>query len=372
MASFDDPEWTYTVVEGDTLESIAQQFSLTVPWLMEANNLGDQPITPGDALRVFGSLIYPIDVGLYQSPDSTDLPGTLVLDGNSLLFDPVDRSRPPLVINLVGRLESAQMPHPARGDVDDPTNPNAIWLLVLTHLRNRNDPQSMETVFFTGKKSDIDRYQEEIDRVAKFAQKMDKFVAPDPNKIQGPRKPRPASRLPTVEVEGVSAILDRAQISNIRKFVPLRFRKLNWKLVYQLSKDGCSLTSLYDQTSHSEPLVLVVLTAHGDRFGAYLPIGLRDAQHYYGTGETFVFRVTPSFEVFTWNSGGNKFFTASSPTELTVGGGEGCALFIGKDMLDGCSGRCATFGSPPLATTETFRIVNVEAWQLGPRVIRRR
>jgi hypothetical protein len=142
-------------------------------------------------------------------------------------------------------------------------------------------------------------------------------------------------------------------------------------LAYQLSNDGCSLNSLYDSVRQAEPIVIVILTGEGEKLGAYLSAGLRSSQHHYGTGETFVFRLTPTFEAFTWNQAGNNFFTASSPKNLSVGGGDACAIYLGEDLLEGWSGACPTFASPPLASGSPFRIVNVEAWQIGERVRRR-
>jgi LysM repeat protein len=366
----DDFELTYTVTEGDTLDSIAREFSLSVPWLIEANNLDDQPISPGDALRVFGSTIFPIDVGIYQSPGQPDITGALVLEGGVLVFEPTNKSQPLRTINLLGHLENAQMPHPTRM-ADDLSRADAPCMLVLTHLKDPQDEQSMETVFFTGKKSDLTRYQEEINRVASFAQKLNNYVAPNPNEIRIVR-PRPAVKLPQIEVVGASQIVEVAQISQIRTFMPLRFRKLNWTLMFQLSVDGCSWGTLFDRTRQSEPLVLVILTDSGDKLGAYLPLGLRKSTRSYGTGETFVFKLTPSFEAFRWNRSGNEVFTISSENDLMIGGGGGSAIFIGADMLSGCTAPCATFASPPLVDRGEFRVVNVEAWQVGKKLVNRR
>ena len=57
-------------------------------------------------------------------------------------------------------------------------------------------------------------------------------------------------------------------------------------------------------------------------FGALTPCPVRVSEHYYGTGETFLYNfVDWELNVFRW-TGENNFFIKGNYNSLTLGGGE--------------------------------------------------
>jgi hypothetical protein len=172
--------------------------------------------------------------------------------------------------------------------------------------------------------------------------------------------------LPHVELLGTSSILDDPHVTLIREVFPGRFARHDWERLWQLSTDGCSLTLMYDRLARAEPVVMAVRTRSGDVFGAYLSLGIRNSKRHYGTGETFVFTSQPHFQAFGWKGpASNSFFVSSTPTEISIGGGQTAAIWIGVDMLDGKSEPCATFGSCRLTSTVDFKIADLEVWRIG-------
>ena len=61
----------------------------------------------------------------------------------------------------------------------------------------------------------------------------------------------------------------------------------------------------------------------------------------------------------------NDYFLYSTPDCLAVGGAGHFALWVDAELLEGNSGVCATFGSPCLASSEEFRVAELEVWAVG-------
>jgi hypothetical protein len=52
---------------------------------------------------------------------------------------------------------------------------------------------------------------------------------------------------------------------------------------------------------------------------------------------------------------------------VSLGGGNGFALWLDGDLLNGASAACDTFGTPgPLACAEAFKVRAVEVWGFEP------
>ena len=105
---------------------------------------------------------------------------------------------------------------------------------------------------------------------------------------------------------------------------------------------------------------------------AAAPWDLTNKSGFFGTGETFVFRVSgenvSDVEKFSW-SGANDFFQTCSPTHLGVGGGGNFALCLDSDLLHCTSGKCLTFAGledRSLASKPSFRIDSIELWSFEP------
>lgn len=73
-------------------------------------------------------------------------------------------------------------------------------------------------------------------------------------------------------------------------------------------------------------------------------------------------------EVFKWNklqSINNRNFVLSSNDSILFGGGNSSAIYIDKEMYNGYSDPCETFGSPRLTKKKKFDISVIEVWQVS-------
>jgi hypothetical protein len=384
----DDPDSLCIISEDVSHASVSLLFDLPL-----TNCRRWSSIPPGfGALSLSSSLflyVQPIEAALFESRDEPEIPGHLSLSEHALRFDPASMTRRPILMPLLGNLETGLLPHPCQDpEIADFKNPNSLSLLVVTYLKDLSDEKSMTIVYFSGRKSDIALYRQRIREGAKYAQMIANYVAPNPNDIQlferrpviarhasftsaapvlpAPRRTR-SLRVSEIEIVGESRIMERTDAIQIQGNMPPRFRGATWRLMFQLSTHGCSYSTLYEQTEKQEPLMLLVLTDGDERIGAFLPHGLKRSRRYYGTGETFVVRFRPKLDVFRWAQGpdSNEFFVASSTEELTVGGGGGAAIWMGDAMGAGRSDECKTFGSPRLTRGASFRVVDVEVWKIG-------
>ncbi|KAG8225144.1 hypothetical protein J437_LFUL006168 [Ladona fulva] len=120
-------------------------------------------------------------------------------------------------------------------------------------------------------------------------------------------------------------------------------------------------------------------------FGAYcstrwIERNLKDdrgnRQAYFGTGETFVFSLWPERHRYPWvgldrptgERGEDHFdhaaelFMAADSKMLTVGGGEGQAIWMDENIRYGKTERCQTFDNAPLCESRDFEIRVLEVY----------
>ncbi|KAK4992971.1 oxidation resistance protein 1 [Elasticomyces elasticus] len=93
-------------------------------------------------------------------------------------------------------------------------------------------------------------------------------------------------------------LLEKALAEEIRLLVPPRLQLVDrWRLGYSLAQDGASLSRLYgifeEWRGKRGGYVLVIRDGGGGVFGAYLSDPPQPFAHYYGTGETFLWRAIP-------------------------------------------------------------------------------
>jgi hypothetical protein len=56
-------------------------------------------------------------------------------------------------------------------------------------------------------------------------------------------------------------------------------------------------------------------------FGSLVSTPLRVSDHFYGTGQSFLFRLKPEFQLFKW-TGENMYFIKGNTESLSIGAGE--------------------------------------------------
>lgn len=175
----------------------------------------------------------------------------------------------------------------------------------------------------------------------------------------------PKPLLPIELINGPSSILLNEDSVLIRRTLPYRFRNGNWNLLYQLSRDGTSYYTFFSRTQKKLPVILLILTDKDEKIGAYLSTGIHESSRYYGSGETFIFRLSPHYECFKWSQA-NNYFISSTSNEILIGGGGASAIWIDSKMSCAYSGECETFSSPSLTSEPNFNVTDMEVWSLDP------
>ncbi|KAJ8920646.1 hypothetical protein NQ315_004785 [Exocentrus adspersus] len=92
-------------------------------------------------------------------------------------------------------------------------------------------------------------------------------------------------------------------------------------------------------------------------------------QAYFGTGETFLFSLYPERAKYPWVGmegdkvqHGAELFMAADSKMITIGGGEGQAIWMDENIRYGKTDKCATFNNPPLCPSGDFEIRVLEVY----------
>jgi len=93
-------------------------------------------------------------------------------------------------------------------------------------------------------------------------------------------------------------------------------------------------------------------------------------QAYFGTGETFLFSLYPERAKYPWvgidsdkNLGhASELFMAADHKMITIGGGDGQAIWMDENIRFGKSDACKTFNNPPLCASGDFEIRVLEVY----------
>eukprot|EP00752_Nemacystus_decipiens_P008772 g7827.t1 len=205
-----------------------------------------------------------------------------------------------------------------------------------------------------------------------------------------PRPPAPL-KLPGL-VCGGSTIVTHSTLARMDAAQPKHHRGYNWFLLFSTLRDGASYTTLYNRIKAEDPTFLLVENMKGEVFGGFASSAWASGSQYYGTGECFLFKidgeritvasdnpegdddsddgaatktlVEGEISAYGW-TGMNMYLQYSDAEGMGMGGGgaDGSfGLFIGEDFLSGSTGRCDTYGNPPLCSEQQFQVSQVEIW----------
>ncbi|GMS93768.1 hypothetical protein PENTCL1PPCAC_15943, partial [Pristionchus entomophagus] len=161
--------------------------------------------------------------------------------------------------------------------------------------------------------------------------------------------------------------------------LPERNQVATPEVLFKLSNDGTSFTSLWSKVDHVDQTLFIIRTTKGEVFGAYCSSSWaerndsleRAKSKYFGTGESFVFRVNggewnDQVEIFGWasrdetNNRESQLFMAGGNRLIVIGSGGGDAIRVSEELSRGISSRCSTFNSPPLVEGREFDIDELE------------
>ncbi|XP_012215281.1 GTPase-activating protein skywalker isoform X2 [Linepithema humile] len=179
-----------------------------------------------------------------------------------------------------------------------------------------------------------------------------------------------------------SQILDMPELFTLWSWLPMRITMYQPILLYTTEEHGCSLTTFYVRVEQHEPTLLMIKTCNNEVFGAYCSTrwyerNVKDdkgqRQAYFGTGETFLFSLYPERAKYPWvgmDSSHNdskvhhsaELFMAADSKMITIGGGDGQAIWMDENIRFGKTDRCSTFNNPPLCASGDFEIRVLEVY----------
>ncbi|XP_065335836.1 nuclear receptor coactivator 7 isoform X10 [Cloeon dipterum] len=196
------------------------------------------------------------------------------------------------------------------------------------------------------------------------------------------------------ELIGATEIFEDAHRARLLRHLPARAEGYPWTLVFSTSQHGFSLNSMFRKMAKVEsPILLVVQDTENRVFGALTACALKVSDHFYGTGESFLFRFAPpstpnneeaaestsqpsspakeepptpppvgKIEVFDW-TGENIFFVKGNNESLAIGAGDGkFGLWLDGDLYQGRTQPCSTYGNKALVEEEDFVVKALECW----------
>eukprot|EP01132_Coremiostelium_polycephalum_P006110 gene6110-7614_t len=163
---------------------------------------------------------------------------------------------------------------------------------------------------------------------------------------------------------GKSDILKHEDILWLQSFFPVRNYDEQFELVYSTNKHGISIRTFFSRLAGRSPCVLVIRDDKYQVFGAYTsePWNPESTVHY-GSGETFLYKITPIRKKFSWTRE-NDFFMLSKDNFISLGSGNkgGFGLWIDEDLLYGSSSKCDTFNNEVLSYSTDFKVLEIEVW----------
>ncbi|XP_047107713.1 nuclear receptor coactivator 7 isoform X7 [Schistocerca piceifrons] len=165
------------------------------------------------------------------------------------------------------------------------------------------------------------------------------------------------------ELSGTTEILSEEHRRKLCRHLPARAEGYVWTLVFSTSQHGFSLNSMYRKMNRLEsPILLVIEDTENNVFGALTSCALKVSDHFYGTGESLLFRFTPEFQVFNW-TGDNLYFIKGNNESLSIGAGDGkFGLWLDGDLYQGRTEPCSTYGNEPLTPQKDFVVKTLECW----------
>eukprot|EP00984_Skeletonema_dohrnii_P022563 scaffold11674_cov79-Skeletonema_dohrnii-CCMP3373.AAC.3 len=219
-------------------------------------------------------------------------------------------------------------------------------------------------------------------------------------------------------------VLSPPLMDSLLSFVPDHLADNNFWLKYSLCRDGASLDILKRYCRAATYTILAIETTNGDVFGSFTSAPWRTHNRYFGTGESFLWRMRHNrnspvaslfdqaqleseIDIFPYN-GSNSYVQLCTRDKLALGGGGalkpglggqeiclnqeedvqsalsqgeeaaylewndfGFGLALDQNLRHGSTSPSATFGNSALGSSgsggkggQTFDVVNLEVWTL--------
>lgn len=170
-----------------------------------------------------------------------------------------------------------------------------------------------------------------------------------------------------------SNLLTKQEWELLSSWLPDRLRIRKPVCLFTTDSDGCSIRTLYNKCEADDETILLVKSSVGEIIGAFVTMSWSERNSgpktltYFGTGESFVFRLSPKPIRYLWSGlleDGSKttdLFMAGDDKSLMVGGGGGDhAIWLDNELCRGHSGPGQTFKNEQLTETSDFLCTRVE------------
>jgi len=145
-----------------------------------------------------------------------------------------------------------------------------------------------------------------------------------------------------------SRVLCKQQFVKLWSWLPRPLRLKEPLLVFSTSRDGFNLNTLITKCADWQPSILLVKSRSQNIFGAFVTCTYEKSQYYRGSGQMFLFRMSPEAKKYTWSRQNSYFFMIDASPSLKIGGGAGSGLYLDGELDYGFSTHCETFDNEPL------------------------
>mmetsp|Transcript_3615 Transcript_3615/g.5483 ORF Transcript_3615/g.5483 Transcript_3615/m.5483 type:complete len:373 (+) Transcript_3615:22-1140(+) len=173
--------------------------------------------------------------------------------------------------------------------------------------------------------------------------------------------------------------------------LPLTAKLMKWSRVYSITRDGDNFQTMIQNCASYYHTVVVIKTTTGDILGGYADSpwkkqhGYQSGTSFYGSGQAFLFATNPVVEaddvrdnqgqdtssspyvhIYHW-TGENSYCQVCDEEggRIAMGGGGSFGLLVQDNFIIGSSGRCSTFGNPPLTSEgDGFDVLEMEVYGL--------
>jgi hypothetical protein len=163
------------------------------------------------------------------------------------------------------------------------------------------------------------------------------------------------------------SILNTLQFTQLRDALPDRFREATFERCFCLGRDGDCLDTLLYLTRHISHTMFVIETTRGEILGGYCTEPWSSTRQYHGTGQSFLYASHPEdsegdgkLSIYPWT--GSNDYCQVCDNGLAMGGQGAFGWVVCSELMRGQTGRCQTYGNPPLVKGGFFEIANLEVY----------
>ncbi|KAM3729090.1 GTPase-activating protein skywalker [Dirofilaria immitis] len=207
-------------------------------------------------------------------------------------------------------------------------------------------------------------------KIAGFQERYEKMIL----KSEGPDLP--VVDLPAMHIKPfISNIVSPEIAFQLMCYLPEKYQLRTPMLVYHLHDDGTSFYHLWAKIDEAESTLIIIKTDKNEILGAFCDepwenrtkTRERGSGKYFGGGFSFVWNLNENNQLnkYGWEEGQAECFMAApyerEPTVLMIGGN---AIYIADELLNGSSLPSNTFRNPELAKGGTFKINDMEVFQV--------